>query len=94
MTFEELKAEAKRQGYNLIKIPPKMPKLKRCPICGYFPRVRYEGDLVYVSCPSRKCLMSPVVNRRAKDGIGLIISKIDAEYDARNAWNEMIIKGE
>lgn len=32
MTFEELKAEAKRQGYNLIKQPTYIP-LKPC-VCG------------------------------------------------------------
>lgn len=36
MTFEELKEEAKRQGYKLIKDQPYVP-LKRCPICGKKP---------------------------------------------------------
>lgn len=33
MTFEELKAEANRQGYNLLKRPDPMPKLSQC-TCG------------------------------------------------------------
>lgn len=33
MTFEELKAEADRQGYVLIKKPDPMPKLMPC-VCG------------------------------------------------------------
>ena len=33
MTFEELKAEAKKQGYNLVKIPERITLLP-CPICG------------------------------------------------------------
>ena len=92
MTLEELKAEAKRQGYNLIKIPPKMPKLKKCPICGRLPKVRQElvRNLVYVSCPGRKCLIGPVVNRR--DGVK-VISKREGECEAREAWNEMVSKG-
>lgn len=32
MTYEELKAEAKAQGYNLVKIPPKVPFMQ-C-VCG------------------------------------------------------------
>jgi hypothetical protein len=94
MTFEELKAEADKQGYNLVKKYQPMPKLKICPICGRIPKVRYSNSTIYVSCPSHKCLDGPVVNRRAEDGVRLIISKSDAERQAREAWNEMISKGE
>lgn len=34
MTLEELKTEAKRQGYNLIPIPKPKPKMMPCPVCG------------------------------------------------------------
>lgn len=33
MTYEELKAEANAQGYNLVKISPKI-QLENCPVCG------------------------------------------------------------
>ena len=33
MTLEELKAEAERQGYKLVKKPEPMPKIKPC-LCG------------------------------------------------------------
>ena len=33
MTYEELKAEAKAQGYKLIKITPKI-RFENCPFCG------------------------------------------------------------
>ena len=36
MTFEELKAEAEKQGYNLIKKRPYVSLLK-CPYCGKKP---------------------------------------------------------
>ena len=90
MTFEELKEEANRQGYNLVKKYQPMPKLNRCPICGRLPKVRYDISTIYISCPSRKCLHGPVVDRRAKDGVCLIISKSEAERQAREAWNNMI----
>lgn len=93
MTFEELKVEADRQGYNLVKKYQTMPKLNRCPICGRLPKVRYDISTIYVSCPSHECLQGPVINRRAKDGVRLIISKSEAEMQAREAWNEMISKG-
>jgi hypothetical protein len=71
-----------------------MPRLLKCPICGRLPKVRYDISTIYVSCPGWRCLKGPVVDRRAKDGVGLIISKIEAERQAREAWNEMISKGE
>ena len=48
MTFEELKEEAKRQGYSLIKIQ-KYIALKKCPKCnkkpqyGYYPSLNMNG---------------------------------------------------
>lgn len=40
MTFEELKAEAKKQGYNLIK-KQKYIALKKCPKCNKKPHHVY-----------------------------------------------------
>lgn len=33
MNYDELKAEAKRLGYRLVKIEPKA-RLENCPVCG------------------------------------------------------------
>lgn len=90
MTFEELKAEADRQGYNLVKKYQPMPKLLKCPICGRLPKVRYDISTIHVSCPTRQCLMGPRVNRVGNDGVTLKIRKLDAERMAREAWNNMI----
>lgn len=89
MTFEELKAEANRQGYNLVKKYQPMPKLLKCPLCGRKPKVNY-GIYIYVACPTRQCLIGPLVYRIGDDGITLKISKLEAERRAREAWNEMI----
>lgn len=100
MTFEELKAEANRQGYNLVKKYQSMPKLKRCPICGSLARVNY-GDIFYVTC-KKGCLIGPKVNRldtkrfNPKTGNTYMVqtkSKLELEREARNAWNEMVEKG-
>ena len=101
MTFEELKAEANRQGYNLVKKYQPMPKLKRCPICGSLARVQY-GDVFYVEC-KKGCLIGPKVNRRdteyinPRTGYKYMVQtrpRLELEREARNAWNEMISKGE
>lgn len=99
MTFEELKDEADRQGYNLVKKYQPMPKLRRCPICSSLPRVNY-GDVFYVIC-KKGCLIGPKVNRldtecfnpRAGNRYKVQSkSKLELEREAREAWNEMIVK--
>ena len=56
MTFEELKAEAKRQGYNLIKMS-KYPTIVKCPVCNKKPErwSRYNAqtheETYIVRCP-------------------------------------------
>ena len=79
MTFEELRAEANKQGYNLIKRPDPMPKLKQC-ICGrkqigLWNRWFDSTDKFQYSCP--KCGRQP--NIWAK-----------SVREARSIWNEMI----
>lgn len=44
MTFEELKEEAKKQGYNLTKIQ-KYIALKKCPKCNGKPQYGYHTTL-------------------------------------------------
>lgn len=100
MTFEELKAEANRQGYNLVKKYQPMPKLLKCPICGSPARVRY-GDIFYVTC-KKGCLIGPKVNRldtervNPKTGNRYKVqskSKLELEREAREAWNRWVTKG-
>lgn len=101
MTFEELKAEANRQGYNLVKKYQPMPKLLRCPICGSLARVNY-GDVFYVTC-KKGCLIGPKVDRldtecfNTRTGNRYKVqskTRLELEREAREAWNEMIGKGE
>lgn len=49
MTFEELKAEADRQGYKLIK-KSQYIRLERCPQCGKYPRLWCGQRGIYYSC--------------------------------------------
>lgn len=100
MTFEELKTEADRQGYNLVKKYQPMPKLLRCPICGSLARMEY-GDVFYVTC-KKGCLIGPKVNRLdssyTSPRTGTICriqtrSKLELERNAREAWNEMVSTG-
>ena len=100
MTFEELKAEADRHGYRLIKKYQPMPKLKRCPICGSLARVNY-GDVFYATC-KKDCLIGPKVDRLDTEYINKRTgnrckvqskSKLELEREAREAWNEMVSKG-
>ena len=74
VTDEEFKAEAKRRGYNLIKIPEKV-KLLPC-VCGNdkHHRVFIMSGLQYYSC--RKC--------------GLVAEDGKTERQARLNWNTMI----
>ncbi len=41
MTLEELKEEARKQGYCLQKLPKYIP-LKRCPVCNHKP-IKYNS---------------------------------------------------
>ena len=89
MTFEELKAEADRQGYNLVKKYQPMPKLLKCPLCGRKPKVNY-GHYIYVACPTGQCLMGPAVKRIDNNDNHILIPKLKAERRAREAWNKMV----
>ena len=73
-TDEEFKVEAKRRGYNLIKIPEKV-KLLPC-VCGNdkHHRVFIMSGLQYYSC--RKC--------------GLVAEDGKTERQAKLNWNKMI----
>lgn len=73
-TDEEFKAEAKRRGYNLIKIPENV-KLLPC-VCGNekHHRVFIMSGLQYYSC--REC--------------GLVAEDGKTERQAKLNWNKMI----
>lgn len=49
MTYDELKAEADRQGYKLIRKTPYI-RLSRCPQCGKFPKLWCGKDGWFYSC--------------------------------------------
>lgn len=82
MTFEELKAEAKRQGYNLIKKQPYI-SMTKCDNCGKKPHVwfyartyddrTHEFSGFFLKCP--ECEKSTEVFK--------------TEREAREAWNAM-----
>lgn len=50
MTFEELKAEAERQGYRLVKKNPYV-QLKKCPNCDCLPELWLLGGEWFRKCP-------------------------------------------
>ena len=75
MTYEELKAEAKRQGYNLIKYNP-LPKILPC-TCGRVSKFSrwfrglYGDNEIAIYCPD--------CGRKVWG---------DNERDARERWNK------
>lgn len=74
MTLEELKAEAKRQGYKLVKRHPR-PTFERC-LCGHnVHQWHYHKGQTWVTC--KMCgLQGPKVE--------------GSETDAIEAWNARI----
>lgn len=75
MTLDELKAEAKRQGYKLIKDNP-MPKLSPC-ICGAKRRAEWTSASLRGYCyECMKC--------------GKMSSWGDTRREARENWNRMV----
>lgn len=82
MTIEELKEEAKKLGYTVVKIPKK-EKLLPC-VCGnnrreHWHRVDIKSGRAYEILRCSKC------GREAKG---------ETERDAIHNWNEMIKKEE
>ena len=79
MTLEELKAEAKAQGYKLIKDKPK-PKLLKCTRgrknFGKWTRNKEDGSSSEWKIECRKC--------------GKASGWADSERKAIEKWNEMI----
>ena len=49
MTIDELKAEADKHGYRLVKKEPYI-SVKACPICGEKPVLLMRGGLVAYAC--------------------------------------------
>lgn len=74
MTFDELKAEAKRQGYNLIKIQKYIP-LTPC-VCGAKRSVK-----VYCTRFGNVCMCS---------NCGKSTEEVKSARKARTAWNELM----
>lgn len=65
MTFEELKAEADRQGYNLVK-KQKYISLKPCPVCGKKPSEWFNRGLHTYKCECDKHYQWFATNRAAR----------------------------
>lgn len=79
MTFEELKKEAKHQGYNLIKIKPR-EKFLPC-TCGA-KRHQWHNYVNGRSVACKRCgKESPIVPKSSTDN------------EVISAWNRMIEKG-
>lgn len=81
MTVEELKTEAKKLGYNIIKIPEPLESLLPC-VCGHKKPTLWYGGF---SFEQYKC---PVCGRAGEPG---------RKREARHNWNEMVkaeMKGE
>lgn len=76
MTLDELKAEAKAQGYKLVKFQPYI-RISPCP-CGrkQIERWYYPGDGIFLKCP--------VCGRKGPLGRN--------EREARIKWNEEVQK--
>lgn len=87
MTFEELKVEAEKQGYNLIKKPKRLGRLKHC-TCGRYPvRIYGKSDSIYFKCPG--CgKKAPVIIRESYETMH------GTEKRARVAWDDMITREE
>ena len=73
MTFEELKAEAERQGYKLVKKPIPLPKIQPCTCGRQKLETWYHDRGTFLRCP--RC--------GKKGGIG----KTDRE--TREKWNAL-----
>lgn len=65
MTLEELKAEAKRQGYSLIKKQPYIAT-KKCPICGKKPGCWISGKGYLFECDCDRDIEWAKSNRQAR----------------------------
>ena len=78
MTLEELQAEAKRQGYNLIKKQPYI-SLNKCPECGKKPRQWFKYDSgLHLTAFQCEC--------------GHIPEWSKTDRNARIKWNQLVKK--
>ena len=78
MTFEELKEEAARQGYRLVKFK-KYIRIEPC-TCGSRKRLhftKWDGKKLWISLKCISC---------GKEALG------ENEEDAKLNWNEMILE--
>lgn len=93
MTYEELKVEAERQGFNLVKKYERLIKLEPC-ICGSKRISRWRGRHSYqYYCPKcdRKALgVETYINYDDPNDKMLAMSEVNNL--ARKNWNEMIRK--
>lgn len=78
MTLDELKVEAKKQGYRLTKIPGKIVMLP-CPVCGAKRTEQWYGHLGTF----RKCEKCEFKGMDAR-----------TDREAKKKWNEAVIEYE
>ena len=106
MTLEELKAEAKRQGYNLVPKPKPKEKALPCPVCGmarmnsfWGLTIPYGNDSInytkwgIVERDSERDYRYVHCNKCAFDGPKAYGTRVK-DQDAIKAWNEHIRRGE
>lgn len=79
MTFDELKLEAEKQGYRLVKITPSV-KLLPCPVCG----VKRTGE--WISMRDGGGYFRACRNRDFKADRG------KTKTEAKQKWNEAVLE--
>ena len=80
MTLEELRVEAEKLGYKLVKIPEKV-KLSPCPVCGSkHTSVWYIGYSGINSGQFRRCDICDFKGKTVAKG----------ELATKKAWNEAV----
>ena len=89
MTFEELRVEAAKFGYKLVKIPEKVTLLP-CPVCG-----SKNTSVWYTAYDSSRRGSGLLRKCNICDFEGKIVAK--GELSTKKAWNEAVeeyLKGE
>ena len=104
MTLEELRTEAKRQGYNLVPIPKSKPKMLPCPVCGKSRRDYRNGldiCITQIKDPDHSwkrmhCYKYGFCHKCGFKGpvIERLVGDRESDVQAISAWNEYITKGE
>ena len=77
MTVEELKAEAEKQGYKLVKIASPV-RILPCPVCGCKRTEEwYRNLMVYRKCAKTGCSFEGYLGKN--------------RIDSKRKWNEAVL---